>query len=121
VRRASYSLLWATVLASVVLAPAGGALAAGGTTTSAGDQQYLDPLASSTPSAPPPTAPPATPPITSPASAPSTGAAHHDPGGRTLPYTGFNVWVLVWAGLGLITLGLALRRMTRRRQTPDGP
>lgn len=127
-RRASYSLLWATVLASVVLGPAGGALAAGGTTTSAGDQQYLDPLASSAPSATTPSGPAATAPSSSAARAPSppstTAGAHagrHDPAGRTLPYTGFNLWILVWVGLGLVILGLVLRRLTRRATRPDAP
>lgn len=129
-RRASYSLLWATVLASVALVPAGVALAAPGTTTSAGDQQYLDPLAATTPSATPPSTPPApvpaapaAPPGASPATAAtaSTPATGHDPGHRTLPYTGFNLWVLVWAGLGLTALGAILRRLTRRRAGPDAP
>jgi LPXTG-motif cell wall-anchored protein len=121
VRRASYSLLWATVMASVALLPAGSAIAAPGTSTSAGDQQYLDPLASSTPSATPPPAQPAPAPSAPAASPPRAAHRTQDPSRRTLPYTGFNLWVLVWAGVGLLALGLFLRRLTRRRGTPGAP
>lgn len=119
-RRVSYSLLWTTALASVVLATPGTALAAGGTTTSAGDQQYLDPLTSTTTSAPPPSPPPASAPTTSPATT-SAVSAPRDPGRHTLPYTGFNLWTLVWVGFGLIALGVVLRRLSRRRSRPDAP
>lgn len=109
-RRLLYSLVWATVLFSVALGNP--ALArADGSTTSAGDQQYVDPLTTTSPATPPaPAAPAATTP------SPTSSAPHprHDPG-RTLPYTGFDVRVLVAIGVGLIALGLVLRRTTRRR------
>ncbi len=121
-RRASYSLLWATVLASVALAPAGTAVAGSGTTTSAGDQQYLDPLASTTPSATPSPAPPTAAPSPPTATPPQPAPARRDPSrNHTLPYTGFNLWVLVWAGLGLIALGVLVRWLSRRSARPDAP
>jgi hypothetical protein len=121
VRRALYSLLWATVLASVALAPAAPAQATG-TTTSAGDQQYIDPLAPTTTGSAPPPSPAQGPPAPSAAPAstpavPATGSAR--PSSRTLPYTGFNLWLVVGAGAGLIILGLALRGLARRKGTDD--
>ena len=104
---------------------------------SAGNQQYVDPLASTTPTAPastgsppPPSssAPPASssapatssaPPTSSaPAtSAPATGASSDAPAhaaGATLPFTGLDLWPAVAVGFGLIGSGLVLRRLARR-------
>jgi hypothetical protein len=124
----------AVILALVLLAPAV-ALA-----DSAGDQQYIDPLAgNTTPTASHP--PPATPaPVASaPASsapAPASSAAPaastavqtaSDPAPPssaatattaaasqpTLPFTGLNVWMCAAVGAGMVGAGLALRRLAR--------
>lgn len=115
--------LGASLLALLLAAPA---LAQGGTSTSAGDQQYVDPLANTTPTSATPT--PASPsPAASSSSAPTSSTpsstqspnpapsttAHADPSG-TLPYTGLNVGLLVAIGLGLVGAGLLLRRVVRR-------
>jgi hypothetical protein len=111
VRRLLYSLVWAIALFSLALGEAGVARA-DGSRTSAGDQQYVDPLRT-TSSVPASTA-------ASPASStvaparPSAPRSSHEPS-RSLPYTGLNVWLVVGAGVGLIGLGLALRRFTRGR------
>jgi hypothetical protein len=98
---------------------------------SAGDQQYTDPLASkhhsqtqtSTTPAPPASAPT---PVTAPSSAapassaspttasttPTTTAAH-DPGGKSLPMTGYDVVLGVLAGGCLLGLGAYLHRIAR--------
>ncbi len=101
------------------------ALASGGTTTSAGDQQYFDPLTNTNTTPAPSTSPPASPsttpsptppPSTSQPVAPSPATASTTPGdaGRTLPYTGLNVGLVAAVGLGLLGAGLLLRRLTRR-------
>jgi hypothetical protein len=116
------------------LAP-GSAIAAGG--GSAGDQQYVDPLAGlhshthkSTPSTKPsstgptpsattaPTTSAVTPgsqaaTTTSAGSAPATSTASTASGGRKLPFTGFDPLPSVGAGIALIAGGFALRRKAR--------
>jgi carbohydrate-binding DOMON domain-containing protein len=115
-----------TVLAIFALAgglTAGPALAGGG--PSAGNSQYTDPLAgltnTSTSSSHPTqtaTAPATTP--TQVTSAPSTGvsSAAADPSTtataatdpRTLPFTGYDAWLVALVGLALAGLGFAVRR-----------
>ncbi len=95
-----------------------------GTNTSAGDQQYIDPLTntnttSTAPSAQPSSSSPTTPSTSAPtpsptgaaggsASSPSPGPSSGSSG--TLPFTGLNVEALVVVGIGLIGGGLVLRR-----------
>ena len=119
------------------------ALAQGsGTSTSAGDQQYVDPLASTTPhsaahhhaKASPPASPSSgsqsdpgsgtlsqTPPGslggsstgTSTTSSASASSSSTD-SAHMLPFTGLDVWACLAAGLGLVGAGLALRLIARR-------
>ena len=114
------SLLPATVLAS-------------GTGTSAGDQQYVDPLTTTTsthstttpaPAAPAPSstssAPAASPassgattptaPTSTTAGAPTAPAAH----AATLPYTGLDIGACVAVGVAMLGGGFLLRRTVRR-------
>jgi cytoskeletal protein RodZ len=126
-----------TVLCAVALLGPVAALANG---PSAGDQQYIDPLSgthhhsksnsssssstssSSTPTSTGSTQPtaPATPTTTTTAPAPAATSASstpaapsrsHDPSGKTLPFTGFDVWLAAGLGLGLLASGVYLRRV----------
>lgn len=106
-----------TVIAVFSLAGAA-AVMASGTGTSAGDQQYVDPLTTTTPAPTTSTgsstlsqSPPAT--LSSGSSTtttPSTTAAQST---GTLPYTGMNVWACAAVGVGLLGCGLGLRRIVR--------
>jgi hypothetical protein len=124
-----------TVVCAVVLLGAAAALANG---PSAGDQQYIDPLSgshhhsksntssgssSTTPTVTPTTSTPAPATVTpttsttatSASSTPSTtttSSGSHDPSGKTLPFTGFDVWLAAALGLGLLTTGVYLRRVS---------
>jgi hypothetical protein len=121
-------MVCASVLAALSLPLASGALASG-TGTSAGDQQYVDPLTTTT------TTPAPTTTSTSPASAPATGKGGSfsgsffpsssttsggstnttaSSGSGTLPFTGLNVEACVALGLGLFGTGLILRRTIAR-------
>lgn len=102
--------------------------------TSAGDQQYIDPLAGSTTptsATPPPrqtsTASPApaptsssnsssvssTPTATTAASSSNAIAAAPAATATTLPYTGLNLWLCAALGCGLLGTGWTVRRLTR--------
>jgi hypothetical protein len=107
------------------------ALAQGG--GSAGDQQYTDPFGSTTHSSTthtqtqpqqtttsaPVTTPPAT--STTPATVTSSADAGSTPvataassNGKTLPYTGLDLWTVVGVGLTLMASGLLIRVRSRR-------
>jgi hypothetical protein len=114
------------------------ALAQGG--GSAGDQQYTDPFGSTThgssthtqtqtqtqqtTTSAPATTPPAT--STSPATAPATVTGGADTttttpvataassSGKTLPYTGLDLWTVVGVGLTLMASGILIRVRSRR-------
>jgi hypothetical protein len=123
-------LLAGGALALLVASPA--QAQGGGTTTSAGDQQYLDPLSGSTsatpapkPSspttttaAPPPTSAPSTPSTPAPAATTATQtptpASPPSAAANTLPYTGLNLGLVIALGLGLLGGGLILLRLARR-------
>lgn len=137
--------LWLACAAA--LCGAGGALGAvalaDGTTTSAGDQQYVDPLttstsahrtkttpatvsttttASSTTPAPTSTSPSLsqTPPggvpsNSSSSSTTATAASSSSASSHRLPYTGLNVGACLALGLALMGGGLGLRRLALRR------
>jgi hypothetical protein len=101
---------------------------ASGTNTSAGDQQYVDPLTSTTSTSHPSGS--STPSSSSSGSsssgsgsslsqAPSTLATGSSSSGTTsstaahsgtLPFTGMNVWACIAIGVGLLGTGLVLRR-----------
>jgi hypothetical protein len=106
--------------------------------TSAGDQQYIDPLAgSSTPTAashPPPHTTTSSPSLVEPvpsssssvssaptattASAPSSTSSSAAPAApaataATLPYTGLNLWLCALVGCGLLGAGWTVRRLAR--------
>jgi hypothetical protein len=117
------------VVLGAALMAAGPAFSQGGTSTSAGDQQYVDPLTGTTTSSH--TSPPASPPPA--ASAASGSSSSHQasptttsssastassagPAGRTLPFTGMNIEVLAAVGAGLLGAGLLLRRAVRRSE-----
>jgi len=116
-----------------MLAPAASLAGCSG---SAGDQQYVDPLAgchkhkgsttpaaTTTPSAATTTpSASATPPATAASSTTPTattatgaGATGKDPSSKTLPYTGFETWEAAGFGLILLAGGLVLRRRTQGR------
>jgi hypothetical protein len=40
-------------------------------------------------------------------------ASTHQAAGRTLPYTGYDLWLVVGVGAGLVGTGAAIRRRTR--------
>jgi hypothetical protein len=107
------------------------ALAQGG--GSAGDQQYTDPFGSTThssttqtqtqPQQTTTTAPVTTPPATN--TTPATVTSSADAGstadataaasnGKTLPYTGLDLWTVVGVGLTLMASGLLIRVRSRR-------
>ncbi len=132
-------------VAGVLLGSLAGAaaVAASGTSTSAGDQQYVDPLTGSSTTSHPngstgsgssgsgssgssssssgsSSTTNGTLSQTSPtASGTSSSSTSSDPGsstgshGSTLPFTGMNVWACVAIGVGLLGTGLVLRRIVR--------
>ena len=122
VRRPRHTLLFAALLTLVALM--GSATAAGaGSSTSAGDNQYVDPLTatsttSSTSAEPPSTAPSSSAPaVGEPKPEGAAASAMHDSryfAGRQLPYTGFDVRLCVAVGIGLLGCGLILRRVVHR-------
>jgi hypothetical protein len=106
-------------IAASAIPATSGALAK--TKTSAGDNQYVDPLANttSTPATTPKTTPTTTTPSstlsqTPPAAVATTAAPTATPPAQALPFTGFNLWTLVVVGLGLVGAGLVLRLIARR-------
>ncbi len=96
---------------------------------SAGNQQYVDPLGSTTPTAPATAPAPsssaqpapsaAAPSQSSPAASSTvtdtstTSAAPAASSSRTLPFTGLDLWPAIAVGLGLIVSGLTIRRALR--------
>jgi hypothetical protein len=132
-RRMPRRRLIATVLATLALALlALPAIALAGSGSSAGDSQYVDPLAatathphssttpsSSTPSGSVPT-PPAASVTSSPTASVSTATTPAAPTSattstapRTLPFTGIDTWLVAAVGAGLAGAGLVLRRAPR--------
>jgi hypothetical protein len=121
------------IVAGLALGVTEPALAQGGTTTSAGDQQYTDPLGNTNTAATPPPAT-STPAPSSTTSAPSSSSSASAPSSpsqpaatsptaastptadpaKTLPFTGLNVGLVVAVGLGLLGGGFLLRGLTRR-------
>jgi hypothetical protein len=122
---------WSAALLCAVLALFAAPAALG---QSAGNQQYVDPLASSTPSSSSASgsapaaasSPSSTPSPSATASAssssnsssqarstPASGASAAS-SSRTLPFTGLDLWPAVAIGFGLIGSGLAIRRVARR-------
>jgi hypothetical protein len=130
VRRCLQILACSLALATLGLLLTASALASG-TGTSAGDQQYIDPLAattttssqaSTTPATTAPNSPAATT-TTPPASAsttsdtaPSTTTSSSDApkASGTLPFTGLDVEACLAIGLALLGGGLAVRRLVAR-------
>jgi hypothetical protein len=130
------------VLAFPAITVTEGALAKKGPKPSAGDNQYIDPLANTTTTASTPTrttggtptAPATTPSSTlsqtppsaattttapSSATAPtSTAAPTTTTSARSLPFTGLNLGTLVLLGVGLLAGGLLLRLIARRLSPP---
>jgi uncharacterized surface anchored protein len=121
-------ILFCLAVGVLALSAPGIALAQGGTTTSAGDQQYVDPLATTTTSATTPTHPTSTTTATAPSASSSptatpttttaspalTTSSTPAASANTLPFTGLNLGVLVAVGLGLIGGGALLLRFARR-------
>ncbi len=128
----------ACLLAVSVGSLAGAAVVlASGTSTSAGDQQYVDPLtgtsstsqgspsssssssssssgaSSSTGSSSASQTPSAAPSGSSSSTGSTATASHASATGKSLPFTGMNVGVCVALGLGLLGTGLVLRRVIR--------
>jgi hypothetical protein len=112
------------VLAALAVPLAATALASG-TGTSAGDQQYVDPLTTTTAtttthgstSPAPATTPAATSTaVSSTSTTPTASAASSSaqPTSGTLPYTGLNVGACMAVGIGLLGAGLVLRRIVAR-------
>ena len=99
----------------------------GGNNNSAGDNQYVDPLAGTAPKpkpAPRPATTPkptssgstsSTPPVTTTTAAPAAGTASHSTArsGRNLPYTGMPAGLVAGLGAVLLAAGVALRRTAR--------
>jgi hypothetical protein len=128
VRRLVQILGCSVALAALGLVVTATALASG-SGTSAGDQQYVDPLttstaqpttqssttpsASSAPTSPAPSATTAAAPTsTTTATTPSSPSSHAASG--TLPFTGLNIEACVAVGAGLLGAGLVLRRAVAR-------
>jgi hypothetical protein len=128
--RLRHVLVCIGLLAFVSLGCAAAALAQGG---SAGDQQYTDPFGSTKTSSQTTTQAQGTSPSTSPApttpapsgtaaaattSSPDAGtptatAASGTDSGKTLPFTGINVWTVAGLGLTLTAAGLLIRLRSR--------
>ncbi len=129
-------LIFVCLLAVSVGSLAGAAVVlASGTNTSAGDQQYVDPLtgtnstshgssssssssgSSSGASSSAGSSSASQMPSASSGSSTSTGstatATQAAAGGKSLPFTGMNVGVCIALGLGLLGAGVALRRVVR--------
>ncbi|MGB9185271.1 MAG: hypothetical protein WCB67_14515 [Solirubrobacteraceae bacterium] len=126
------------VLGLLALVSPAASLAACGGSGSAGDQQYVDPLAhchhgssssgssSATTPAPPPSAsvtPAASTATTSTSSSSPTATTATPPSTTTttgaakaLPYTGLDIRLIVGSGLALVLGGIGLRRVTRDRR-----
>jgi cobalamin biosynthesis Mg chelatase CobN len=114
------------LVAAVIAGPAA-AIAVAGNGPSAGDNQYTDPLSTSTTThatAPPPasttpaTAPtPAAAPTTAPTAtlASSTTSSTSGSSSKTLPMTGYDGWVGALLGAGLLGTGFAVRRRVGAR------
>jgi LPXTG-motif cell wall-anchored protein len=114
------------LVAAVIAGPAA-AIAVAGNGPSAGDNQYTDPLSTSTTthSTPPPAAsttpaaPPAHATATAPTTAPtatlasSTTSAASGSSSKTLPMTGYDGLAGALLGAGLLGAGLAVRRRVR--------
>jgi hypothetical protein len=120
------ALVTAAVGPAVALASGGG---------SAGDQQYTDPLGSTKTTSQTSTQSQATTPVTTPApttaatgtaaattsaptattpgATPTATAASGTSSGKTLPFTGINVWTLAGLGLTLTASGLLIRLRAR--------
>lgn len=121
-------ILAATIVLGV-LAMVAPAASLAGCTPSAGNSQYVDPLAgchkhksSSTPASTTPSTATTTPPVvasaatsTAPTATTATGATGKDPSSKTLPYTGFQTWEAAGLGLVLLAGGFGLRRRTQGR------
>ncbi len=128
-RRLLQILGCSAALAAIGLLGTATALASG-TGTSAGDQQYVDPLTTTT--APTTTTQASTPSTTQTSPSPSSSAASAGTttssttsttpssastaraSSGTLPYTGLNVEASLALGLGLVGAGVALRRALAR-------
>jgi len=113
------------LVAAVIAGPAA-AIAVAGNGPSAGDNQYTDPLSTSTTthSTPPPasTTPATAPaPPTAPATAPtatlasSTTSTSSGSSSKTLPMTGYDGWAGALLGAGLLGAGFAVRRRAGAR------
>jgi hypothetical protein len=137
VRRLVLTVACLVSLSAIFLGGAAAVLASGGTSTSAGDQQYVDPLTGTNGSSHPSTSSSSSSsgsgssssgtssPTSNSSLAPSSTSSSSDPGGSsgsgstasahsgTLPFTGMNVWAAVAIGLGLFGTGLVLRRSVR--------
>jgi cobalamin biosynthesis Mg chelatase CobN len=127
------------VIAALAMLVPSVALAGGG--GSAGDQQYVDPLAGSSPSGskshsgssstthstapstssstspastPPPSSSTGSTAVSSDATATSSASAKADPPSTTLPRTGMDVTLAVAIALGMLGAGVALRRTVRQ-------
>lgn len=116
------------IAAATGIAP--GIALAQGTSTSAGDQQYVDPLTGTTPAPSTTASSPSAPSSSSPSTSPSTASNSADStptttpsqptsttstssAGGTLPYTGLNLWPLLALGFALIGGGALLRLALR--------
>ena len=129
----SWRNAWGVALLCAVIALCAAPAALG---QSAGNQQYVDPLANTTPTAPaatgspPPPAPNSSPVPSAPAAgssssasgsgdaatvttSASSGATAHSASG-TLPFTGLDLWPAVAIGVGLVGMGIVIRRVARR-------
>ncbi len=134
-RLARRALLAGLIILGLLALTDGAALAQGGGNNSAGNSQYVDPLAnsghskggsSSQGTSTPTTSANATPPTGSSTlsqSAPTsvTGSTSSSSSGtssqassRTLPFTGLDLWACVGLGVALLAAGLALRRVLAR-------
>ncbi len=116
----------------VSLAALGGPAAAFASGPSAGDQQYTDPLApkhhaqttTSTTPASPTTAPAQSLTPTASSSSGSTGTTKTtapDPGGKSLPFTGYNALLGLYIGGCLLSVGVFLNRSIRSRSAHKRP
>lgn len=136
VRRIVLTAACLVVLSAIALGGAAAVLAQG-TSTSAGDNQYVDPLTSTTSTSHPSGSSSSsssgssgsssssstsnsslsqTPSSVASGSASSSGSSAggtSSAGSRTLPFTGMNVWAGVAIGLGLLGTGIVLRRTVR--------